>query len=148
MIKLECVMIKLNENIEPNIKLIKNYIKDLSFENPQTVNENNAENNNNNNIVSNIKFIHEPFKNNFFSVIIKYSCECSSKKGLKLFVLELDYFGFFKILDDKSYNQVELTKCGAKLILPFVKSIIENVSKEGGSVGITIENIDLELLKI
>ena len=38
-------MIKVNENKKPSVKLIKHYIKDLSFENPQSINENNLENN-------------------------------------------------------------------------------------------------------
>ena len=36
-------MIKVNENKKPSVKLIKHYIKDLSFENPQSINENNLE---------------------------------------------------------------------------------------------------------
>ena len=36
--------------------------QDLSFENPQSINENNAENNNNNNISENMSFVHESFK--------------------------------------------------------------------------------------
>ncbi len=141
-------MSKLNKNATPSIKLIKNYIKDLSFENPQSINENNYENNNNNDISANIGFIYEPFKNNFFSVIMKYSCECSSTNGKKLFVLELDYFGFFKILGDTHISQSELTKAGAKLILPFVKSIIEDITKNGGSITISIEDIDFDLIKV
>ena len=43
-------MKKVNENAEFDIKIIKHYITDLSFENPQSLNENNADNNNNNNI--------------------------------------------------------------------------------------------------
>ena len=139
-------MSKVNENVKPSIKLIKNYIKDLSFENPQTLNENNAENNNNNNISANISFLYEPFKNDFFSLILKYSCECSSISGKKLFVLELDYFGFFKILNNSS-NKADLTKEGARLILPYVKSVIEDITNKGGSIKITLENVDLDLIK-
>ena len=42
-------MKKVNENAEPDIKIIKHYIRDLSFENPQSLNDNNAENNKNKN---------------------------------------------------------------------------------------------------
>ena len=38
--------------------------------------------------------------NNFFSLNLKYTLDCSSKKNKKkLFNLELDYFGFFEILE-------------------------------------------------
>ena len=142
-------MDKENKNSELGVTLIKHYIKDLSFENPQSIEENNAENNNNNNISANINFIYEPFENDFFSIIFKYSCECSSKtNSKKLFLLELDYFGFFKIMNNKSNNQVELTKKGAQLILPFVKSIVEDLSTKGGSIPLFVETIDFDLIKV
>ena len=141
-------MNKVIEIAKSNIKIINHYIRDLSFENPQSINENNAENNKNNNISENIKFIHQIFENNFFGIAMKYSCDCSSTKiNKKLFVLELDYYGLFKIINNKSYNQDELTKEGAKLIFPFVKSIVENISNKGGSVSISLRDIDFELIK-
>ena len=139
-------MTNVNENETCGIEVIKHYIKDLSFENPQSIQENNLENNKNCNISQNVSFVHTPFKNNFFSIIMKYSCNCSSKKtGNKLLVLELDYFGFFKILDD-SLNKANLTKEAAKLILPYVKSIIENITDKGGSIKISID-VNLDLIK-
>ena len=41
-------MSNVNVNKTDSIKLIKNFIQDLSFENPQNINENNNENNSNN----------------------------------------------------------------------------------------------------
>ncbi len=140
-------MTNVNENENFGIEVIKHYIKDLSFENPQSIQENNLENNKNCSISQNMSFVHTPFKNNFFSIIVKYSCDCFSKKtGNKLLILELDYFGFFKILNNSS-NKANLTKEGAKLILPYVKSIIENITNKGGSIKITLEDVDLDLIK-
>ena len=140
-------MTNVNENEDFGIEVIKHYIKDLSFENPQSIQENNLENSKNCNISHNMSFVHTPFKNNFFSIIVKYCCECSSKKtGDKLLVFELDYFGFFKIKNDSS-NKANLTKKGAKLILPYVKSIIENITNKGGSLKITLKDVDLDLIK-
>ena len=140
-------MTDVNENENFGIEVVKHYIKDLSFENPQSIQENNLENNKNCNISQNMSFVHTTFKNNFFSIIVRYSCDCSSKKtGNKLLVLELDYFGFFKTLNHSS-NKANLTKEGAKLILPYVKSIIENITNKGGSIKITLEDVDLDLVK-
>ena len=140
-------MDKLNKKSELGVTLLKHYIKDLSFENPQSIIDNNAQNNNNN-ISESINFIYKPFENDFFSIVFKYSCECSSKTNAKkLFLLELDYFGFFKILDNKLNNQDELTKKGVQLIFPFVKSIIEDLSAKGGSLPISLRNLDLDLIK-
>ena len=140
-------MKKVNENAESDIKIIKHYIRDLSFENPQSLNENNADNNNNN-ISENMSFVHEPFERNFFGLTMKYSCEClSTKSDKKLLVLELEYLGLFKLVGNKSYNQADLTKVGAKLIFPFVKSIVEDISNKGGSISISLKDIDFELVK-
>ena len=140
-------MTNVNVN-EPSVEIVRHYIKDLSFENPQSIQDNNFENNNNCNISQNMSFVHTSFKNNFFSIVVKYTCDCSSKKtGNKLLVLELDYFGFFKILNNNSYNQDYLTKTGAKLILPFVRSIIEDITNKGGSVMITLKDVDFDLIK-
>ena len=139
-------MTNVNENNKYNIEVIKHYIKDLSFENPQSIQENNLENNKNCNVSQNMSFVQSSFKNNFFSVIVKYSCNCSSKKtGNKLLVLELDYFGFFKILNNSS-NKTNLTREGAKLILPYVKSIIEDITNKGGNIKITLNDVDLDLI--
>ena len=141
-------MTNVNGNKGFDIEVIKHYIKDLSFENPQSIHENNSENNKNCNISQNMSFIHTPFKNNFFSIIVKYSCDCSSKKtGNKLLILELDYFGFFKVLNYKTYNQADLTKAGAKLILPYVRSIIKDITNKGGSIKIALEDVDFDLIK-
>ena len=140
-------MTDVNENENFNVEVIKHYIKDLSFENPQSIQENNLENNKNCNISQDVSFVHTPFKNNFFSIVVKYSCDCSSKKtGNKLLVLELDYFGFFKILNNSS-NKANLTKTGARLILPYVKSIIEDITDKGGRIKVSLEDVDLDLIK-
>ena len=140
-------MSNVNVNKSDSIKLIKNYIHDLSFENPQNINENNSVNNNNNDIDVNMNVIYKPYKNNFFSLNLKYTLDCSSKKNeKKLFNLELDYFGLFEILEN-NYNQKSLTENGVKLLFPFVKEIIEDITRKGGSVPILLNEVDFSLEK-
>ena len=135
-------------NKEDSIKLLKNYIQDLSFENPQNINDNNSVNNNNNNININMNVIFKPYKNNFFSLILKYTLDCSSKQNnKKLFNLELDYFGFFEILEQNN-NQKLLTEKGIKLLFPFAKEIIRDITRHGGSVPILLKEIDFDLKKV
>ena len=138
-------MNNVNVNKDNSIKLLKNYIQDLSFENPQDVNENNSVNNNNSDIKINMNVIFKPYKKKFFSLNLKHSLDCSSKQNnKKLFILELDYFGFFEILE-QNHDQKLLTEKGIKLLFPFAKEIIENITQKGGSVPILLEEIDFEL---
>ena len=141
-------MNNVNVNKDDSIKIIKNFIKDLSFENPQSIDQNNADYNNNNNIEINMNVIYKPYENNFFSLNLKYCLDCSSKISKKtLFNLELDYFGFFKILEKANFNQKSLTEKGVKLLFPFAKEIIEDITQKGGSVSILLNEIDFDLRK-
>ena len=139
-------MSNVNENKFTKVKLIKHFIKDLSFENPQDINDNNTENNNSHNLDINMNIVHQTYKDNFFSLILKYSFDCSSKKNdTKLFNLELDYFGFFKILEDSKNDQKSATEEGLKLIYPYAKDIIEGLTQKGGSVPISLNSKDFIL---
>ena len=141
-------MINVNVNEDYSIKILKNFIQDLSFENPQNVNDNNSVNNNNSNINVNMKVIFKPYKNNHFSLILKFTLVCSSKKNKKiLFNLELDYFGFFEILEKNSHDQKLLTEKGIKLLFPFCKEIIEDITRKGGGIPILLNEIDFKLEK-
>ena len=140
-------MSNVNVNKNDSIKLIKNFIQDLSFENPQNINENNSVNNNNNDIDVNMNVIYKPYNKNFFSLNLKYTLDCSSKNKIKLFNLELDYFGFFEILGENNHNQKLLTEKGVKLLFPFVKELIEDITRKGGSVPILLNEVDLSFEK-
>ena len=141
-------MNNVNENKNSNVKLLKHYIKDLSFENPQSINDVNLDYNNNNSIDLNMKILHERYENNHFSLILKYIVDCTTKNNnKKLCYLELEYFGFFKILNKGETDQKALTKNGLDIIFPFAKEIIENVTRWGGSFPISLNSVDLSLME-
>ena len=82
-------------------------------------------------------------------MVLNYTFDCSSKESKeKLSHLELDYFGFFKILDPSNIDQKSLTQNGLKLIYPFAKEIVENITQKGGSVPIILDDIDFNILEI
>ena len=139
-------MINVNVNKNVGIKILKNFIQDLSFENPQNINDNNSANNDNNDINISMNVIFKPYKNNLFSLVLKYTLDCSSIKNKeKLFNLELDYFGFFEVLENNNHDQRLLTEKGIKLLFPFCKEIIEDITKKGGSIPILLNEIDFNL---
>ena len=139
-------MNNVNVNKNDSIKLIKNFIQDFSYENPQNINENNSINNNNNDLDISMNVMFKPYKNNYFSLNINYNLDCSSKQSkMKLFNLELDYFGFFEILDKNNYDQKLYTEIGIKFLFPFVKEIVEYTTQRGGSVPILLNEIDFSL---
>ena len=110
------------------------------------VNENNSVNNNENDININMNVVYKPYNKTFYSLVLKYTLDCSSKQNEnKLFILELDYFGYFKILGNENHDQKSLAEKGTKLLFPFVKEIIEDITQKGGSIPILLNEIDFNL---
>ncbi len=146
---LENYMNNVNINKVDSIKLLKNFIKDLSFENPQKIDEINVKHINNSDLNISMNAFYKPYNNNnFFSLLLRYNFDCSSKENNKnLFNLELDYYGFFEILKQKNYDQEELTKNGIKILFPFVKEIVEDITRKGGSMPISLNEVDYRLIK-
>ena len=142
-------MNNVNVNKDVSIKLLKNFIKDLSFENPQKIDENNTFHISNTNLNINMSVFYKPYNdNNFFSLLLRYNFDCTSKENKKkLFNLELDYFGFFEILKQKNYDQEKLTKKGIKILFPFVKEIVEDITRRSGSMTISLNEGDISLIK-
>ena len=101
-----------------------------------------------NNTNIDIKVIYEPLDDDHFGVVIKSVINCKTKKNKdNVFHLELDYFGFFKIEKVNSYDRDKLSSEGAKIIFPFARSIIANITQNGGSIPIVLDNPDFNLLK-
>ena len=139
-------MNNVNVNKDDCIKLIKNYIQDLSFENIVGIKEDNFSNHN---INDNMNVILRPYDKYFFSLILKYNLDCSHKENKnKLFIFELDYFGFFEILEAKNFDQKTLTEKGAKILFPFVKEVVEDITRKGGIVPILLKEPDFSLKKV
>ena len=142
-------MNNVNINKDDSIKLLKYFIKDLSFENPQNIEENNVFQISNSDLNFNMNVFYRPYNNNnFFSLLLRFNLECFSKENKKnLFNLELDYFGFFEILKQKNYDQKELTESGTKVLFPFVKEIVGDITRRGGSFPVSLNEVDFNLIK-
>ena len=140
-------MNNVNENKNDDLELIRHYIKDLSFENPQDINQNKSIQYSNYEIFTNMNVVYKPYHNNFFSLIIKITLDCSSKKEENILShLELDYFSFFKNLT-KNLDQKSLTENGLKLIFPYAKTIIEELSHKGGCIPISLNDVNFNLVE-
>ena len=142
-------MNNVNVNKKDSIRIIKNFIKDLSFENLQNMNKSNVIDNKNSNLKFNMDVVYKTYDNiKFFSLLLRYTLDCTSRDDKrKLFVLELDYFGFFEILEDKNCDQEQLIKLGIKLLFPFVKELVEDITRKGSVVPVTLNEVDFTLIQ-
>jgi preprotein translocase subunit SecB len=138
-------MTKSNEFLRPQLNILNQYIKDLSYENPQSINQILS-----NNITSDVSLdmnaFYQSFDNDCFGITLKIVCHSIFDKN-KLFYLELDYFGFFKLLNNINFEEDILTNEAVRLIFPFARSIVANLTQNGGSIPILLENVDFNLIK-
>ena len=138
-------MTKVNEFLRPQLNILNQYIKDLSYENPQSINQIQS-----NNIASDVTLdmnaFYKSFDNDCYGITLKIICYSIFEKS-KLFHLELDYYGFFKILNNINFEEDILTNEAVRLIFPFARSIVANVTQNGGSLPILLDNVDFNLIK-
>jgi len=142
---LEKIMNNVNEFPRPQLNILNQYIKDLSFENLQS-----------NNLINSSKItpdvsldvnaFFQSYDKDCIGITLKIVCSSTFKEE-KLFHLELDYFGFFKIINNLNFVEDILTNEAARLIFPFARSIIANLTQNGGSIPILLDNIDFNLIK-
>lgn len=79
-----------------------------------------------------------------YEVIIKLKIDSKAKgSDDRLFVLELDYAGVFHIenVPEEQMHPFLLIEC-PRMIFPFVRRIVSDVSRDGGFPPLNLENID------
>ena len=79
-----------------------------------------------------------------FEVITKFKVTSTNKNnGETLFLLELDYGGTFHIegVPDDQMHPFLLIEC-PRLLFPFVRRIISDVTRDGGFPPLNIDNVD------
>ena len=141
----EKIMTNVNEFPRPQLNILNQYIKDLSYENFQSTNLiNSAKITSDVSLDMNASF--QSYVKDCIGVTLKIICS-STFEDQKMFHLELDYFGFFKIINNISFEEEILTNEAARLIFPFARSIIANLTQNGGSIPILLDNIDFNLMK-
>ena len=138
-------MTNVNEFPRPQLNILNQYIKDLSYENPQSANSIQS-NKEISNVSLDMNASFQSYDKDCIGVTLKIICS-STFEDQKIFHLELDYFGFFKIINNISFEEDILTNEAARLIFPFARSIIANLTLNGGSIPILLDNIDFNLMK-
>jgi preprotein translocase subunit SecB len=79
-----------------------------------------------------------------FEVVMKLQVESKAKDSdSKLFLLELEYAGIFHIegVPDDQMHPFLLIEC-PRMLFPFVRRIVSDVSRDGGFPPLNLENID------
>ena len=123
------------------ITLVGQYIKDLSFENPMAPNLPAQNMNPTINLDVNTHYL--DLKNNNHEINLKIKTTASIEKDT-LFIIELQYAGLAKSILKDEDDKRNLIVSGSYLLFPFARSIISNITMEGGFKPFMIQPIKFE----
>ena len=127
--------------INNEITLIRQYIKDLSFENPMAPNFPSQKINPTINLDVNANYL--DLKNNNHEVTLKIKSTASIEKNA-IFIIELQYAGLSNITLKNDDDKKNFIISGSYLLFPFARSIISNITIEGGFKPFVIQPIKFE----
>tara|TARA_Y100001970_G_scaffold212730_1_gene259822 strand:- start:977 stop:1423 length:447 start_codon:yes stop_codon:yes gene_type:complete len=134
---------KKNEQLTVNVQ----YIKDLSFESPNSP-EVLSRKDDTPSINVNVNVYAKPLKGNIYDVSLSINGK-AERKDFKVFEIELIYAGVFTLpnikLNDEEIKRKILIEA-PQLLFPFARSIISNVTRDGGFMPLIIQPMDFELL--
>ena len=127
------------------ITLVGQYIKDLSFENPMAPNLPAQDKNPTVNLDVNTTYL--DLKNDNHEINLKINSTASIDKDI-LFALELQYAGLIKAIVKNEEDKKKLIVSASYLLFPYARSIISNITMEGGFKPLVIQPIEFEKMSI
>lgn len=132
---------------QPNIRVMGQYIKDLSFESPNVgkVNDGPVENPQ---LQVEVNVNARQVGPSVFESVIAFEANATSKTGA-LYKLAIDYGGMFK-LENMPQQAVEpfLLVNAPSLLFPFVRRLIADLTREGGFPPLMLDPIDFASLYV
>ena len=124
----------------PNLQVVGQYIKDLSFENPGATSGLTERPQIELGVDLNASRLSEQ---DMFEVELKIRVDAKSQ-GRALFLLEVAYAGVFRLtnMPDVATQQMILLIQAPHMLFPFVRRIVSDVVRDGGMPPLMIEPID------
>ena len=124
-----------------DISLLRQYIKDLSFENPMSPNLPSKDKNPSVNLDINTTYL--DLSNDNHEINLKIKSTTSIDKDV-IFIIELQYAGLIKYSIKNEEDKKRLVISGSYLLFPYARSIISNITMEGGFKPLIIQPIEFE----
>jgi preprotein translocase subunit SecB len=123
------------------------YIKDLSFENPNPVASFSNENNVQPNISVNIQAKAENLGGRNFEVVLDIRIDATREKA-PLFVVELSYAGIVTLGEAVTEHEAGafLMVDSPRLLFPFARNILADVTRDGGFPPLMLNPVDFAAL--
>ena len=127
----------------PSIKILGQYVKDLSFENPNAPGSLTTANPE---ISVTVNVGARPIVDQDFEVEIKLQVK-ASKEAKAIFMTELSYCGIFRLQSvPENMLQPVLLIEGPRLLFPFARQVLADVTQNGGFPPVMLDPIDFTML--
>ena len=129
--------------VQPGMKILAQYIRDMSFENILSQKGATCEVTPDVQIQVNIDAKKRSVENQF-EIIIKLKVNSVNKGTTEnLFLLELEYAGLFLVtgVPDEQLHQFLLIEC-PRMLFPFLRRIVSDITRDGGFPPLNMETID------
>lgn len=131
------------ETPQIQMNILGQYVRDLSFENVMAQKGATGEVQPDINVQVNLDAKKRPTENQY-EVMIKLGIESKSKQGGEtLFLMEIEYIGIFQIqgVAEDQLHPFLLIEC-PRMMFPFLRRIVSDVTRDGGYPPLNLENID------
>ena len=125
----------------PSIRVLAQYVKDLSFENPNPLSAGTGQAPSID-LGIDVKADAHPGQQNAFEVSLRLSAQ-AKREDTVVFIAELVYSGLFELHTDNQ-SEVEpilLIEC-PRLLFPFARRLMAEVTREGGYPPLLIDPVD------
>lgn len=129
--------------VQPGMKILAQYIRDMSFENILSQKGATGEVTPDVQIQVNIDAKKRSVENQF-EIVIKLKVNSVNKGTTEnLFLLELEYAGLFLVtgVPDEQLHPFLLIEC-PRMLFPFLRRIVSDVTRDGGFPPLNMETID------
>lgn len=134
---------KAQQPAQPGMKILAQYIRDMSFENILSQKGASGEVAPDVQIQVNIDAKKRTVENQF-EIVIKLKVSSVNKGTTEnLFLLEIEYAGLFLVTDvpDEQLHPFLLIEC-PRMLFPFLRRIVSDVTRDGGFPPLNLETID------
>ena len=128
---------------QPGMKILAQYVRDMSFENILSQKGANGEVAPDVQIQVNIDAKKRTVENQF-EIVIKLKVNSVNKGTTEnLFLLEIEYAGLFLVtgVPDEQLHPFLLIEC-PRMLFPFLRRIVSDVTRDGGFPPLNLETID------
>ena len=130
----------MSENQQPQIKINRQYVKDISFENNAM--QKDIKLNKTPTFKIDVKINTKKKNESVYEVSLLFLIKASIEKK-NIFLIELDYAGLFEInnMPKEQINPFLMIEC-PRILFPFARRIVSDISRDGGYPPINLDMID------